>query len=201
MVWNEFISWLCTVANITHTHQIDWIVRVVCIEISFCHCKKNSYGLKLRFNSHLSLQLRLRETSLSRRLTNAAWVVAMECRKGGMVTLWWENKTRGRDTRGGNPSMYRKELSTALFHRANFFIRSWFILRQHCSSRQQERCRQRRFARTNSSAVENAFFIRVSQAHQAVTTDPNLDIQHNNNNNNNKHLYSAQTKTVLGALQ
>ena len=23
----------------------------------------------------------------------------------------------------------------------------------------------------------------------------------NNNNNNNKHLYSAQTKTVLGALQ
>ena len=24
---------------------------------------------------------------------------------------------------------------------------------------------------------------------------------YNNNNNNNKHLYSAQTKTVLGALQ
>jgi hypothetical protein len=30
--------------------------------------------------------------------------------------------------------------------------------------------------------VENAFFIRVSQAHQAVTTDPNLDIQHSSYN-------------------
>jgi hypothetical protein len=26
-------------------------------------------------------------------------------------------------------------------------------------------------------------------------------VDNNNNNNNNKHLYSAQTKTVLGALQ
>jgi hypothetical protein len=36
---------LSTVANVTHTHQIDWIFLIVRIEISFWHCKKNSYRL------------------------------------------------------------------------------------------------------------------------------------------------------------
>jgi hypothetical protein len=100
-----------------------------------------------------------------------------------MVTLWWENKTRGRDTRGGNPSMYRKELSTALFHRANFFIRSWFILRQHCSSRQQERFWPTKTLRANKFVRSGKRFSHTSfQAHQAVTTDSNLDIQHSSFN-------------------
>jgi hypothetical protein len=50
------------------------------------------------------------------------------------------------------------------------------LLYQHCSSHQQERCRQRRFARINSSGVENALYMSF-QAHQ-VRIYPNLDIQY-----------------------
>jgi hypothetical protein len=56
------------------------------------------------------------------------------------------------------------------------FTRSCFIPRQHCSSHQQERCRQRRFARINSSGVGNALYVSF-QAHQ-VRIYPNLDIQY-----------------------
>jgi hypothetical protein len=110
MVWMEFISWLSTVANVTQTYQIDWIFRKLRFEISFWHCKKNSYRLKLRCKNHLSLQLRaeLREASLGRRLTTA-----------GLVTFWWERKIRGRN-HGENPSVYRKEPSTAHFPPGEF---------------------------------------------------------------------------------
>ena len=96
--------------TVTPMYQIDWILRIVRIEISFRHCKKNSYRLKLRCNNHLSLQLRheLRETSLSRRLTNAVRVSPQNVAEGGMVAFWWERKTQDRDP-GKNPSMYRKE--------------------------------------------------------------------------------------------
>ena len=164
MFWMEFISWLSAVANVTRTYQVDWIFRKLRFEISLWHCKKNSYRLKLRYKNHLSLQLssELREASLARRLTNAARVLAMPWSAAKVKWLLFDGRENSgaEIMHGENPSLYRKEPITAHFPPGEFATRSCFIRchDQYCWSHQQERCRQRRFARTNSPGGKRALY-------------------------------------------
>ena len=98
----------------------------------------------------------------------------VQLRWNGYFLVGEENRGRNH---GEHPSACTgKNQAQPIFHRANLFTRSCFIPRQHCSSHQQERCRQRRFARINSSGVGNALYMSF-QAHQ-VRIYPNLDIQY-----------------------
>jgi hypothetical protein len=82
-----------------------------------------------------------------------------------MVTFWRERKP-GAEIAENIPPCTGNNQAQAVFHRANSFRRSCSILCQHCSSRQQERCRQSRFARANSPMqVKNALYMSF-QAHQ-----------------------------------
>jgi hypothetical protein len=89
-----------------------------------------------------------------------------------MVTFWRERKTVieiAAEIAENIPPGTGNNQAQAVFHRANLFRRSCSILCQHCSSRQQERCRQSRsFARTTSPMqVENALYMSF-QAHQVT---------------------------------
>jgi hypothetical protein len=158
MFRGETVSWLrIAIMTVTPMYQIDWIFRVVRIEISFWYCKKNSYKLKLRCNNHLSLQLipELRETPLIRRPDNAPEVVPIECSWGAMVTFWCAGKPGAGIPKKIPRCTGKNQEQAPLYPLSALLITS------------VERCRQRHFAWTNSSGVENALYMSF-QAHQVT---------------------------------